>query len=706
MIKKGKPFHCFIASLLFYFLFLIPALYIFLPDPVYSSNIEIPADENNAFTLAKGLYNDGLFDLSAKQFNLFIKDYPDSQLIPDAYFYSAEGLYKAERYDEAVLQYGKILEMYPDFVKTDDIIKRIAECSKNVKDTEILLNTFKNIFERNPEKGYSSGIAYYYANLLYKKQKYNESLWIFERLAEKIPQGVPEDELFYKLGECLYRGGDFRLASEKWFHVIKKYPKSNFAEKALYNSGVLYFTEGDYKEARVRFEKLANSYPKSSLYVRAVYGVVWSLWREEMYEDAAQYLMTYEEKEVAYERDIVSAIEFLKEEDFAGAYDNLKKAIEERPDSKFKEDILWLMAGNSTEIGNLKESLSIYLQLINEFPDSKRIGEAYINAGKTYLNLQDIESAVNILRSYKEKYPSSMVFQKESGQDFFAVAKILEAIQTGENYIETGEADRAIELYRGLHDDTPEPLLKLLIKSKLMEVYLKKDMYKEFIEASFHFIEYEPVILEEKKENFADENTETAENHPALPSPLKGEGGGGVTSVLKSSGVISLYMTADALAKSGRSDKASELFKRVIDDYPDEKGFDAERLNIGLFFLKEKEYDSSFKSFMQVINNAEDNKLKAEAHFWLGETFQGSGRLEDAVIEYLKISYLYPENDMWAGTARFRAGEIFEMQGRADEAIMIYQKLSSKYKGDERGKFAAKRLEEIKKLRNKEQKPD
>lgn len=696
MIKKGKPFHCFIASLLFYFLFLIPALYIFLPDPVYSSNIEIPVDENNAFTLAKGLYNDGLFALSAKQFNLFIKDYPDSQLIPDAYFYSAEGLYKAERYDEAVLQYGKILEMSPDFAKTDDIIKRIAECSENVKDSEILLNIFKNIFERNPEKGYSSGAAYYYANLLYKKQRYNESLWIFERLAEKIPAGVPEDELFYKLGECLYRGGDFRTASERWFHVIKKYPKSNFAEKSLYNSGVLYFVEGDYKEARVRFEKLIKSYPKSSLYVRAVYGVVWSQWREEMYEDAARYLIAYEEREGAYERDIVSAIESFNKRDFISAYDKLKKAIEDRPDSKFKEDILWLMAVNSAEIGNLKESLSIYIQLINEFSDSKRIGEAYINAGKIYLSLQDIDSAVNILKSYKEKYPFSVISQKESGEDFSAVAKIFEAIQTGEDYLESGEADKTIELYKGLIDDNSEPILKLLINNRLREVYLHENMYKEYIEMSFSFIEYEPAILEERSEDL-----KPAKNVDTKQSIDKGE------IVHKTeSGVISLYMTADMLAKSGRTDKASELFKRVIDDYPDEKGFDAERLNIGLFFLKEKEYDLSFKSFMQVISSAEDDRLKVEAHFWLGETFQGSGRLEDAVIEYLKISYLYPENDMWAGTARFRAGEIFEMQGRVDEAILMYQKLSSKYKGDERGKFAVKKVEEIKKLRNKEQKPN
>lgn len=662
-------------------------LFFILPSSVYSANIEIPADENNAFTLAKGLYTDGLFDLSVKQFNLFIKDYPDSKLISDAYFYSAEGLYKTERYNEAVLQYGKILEMYPDFVKTDDIIKRIAECSKNVKDTEILLNIFKNIFERNPENGYSSGVAYYYANLLYKKQRYNESLWIFERLAEKIPAGVPEDELFYKLGECLYRGGDFRAASEKWFHVIKKYPKSNFAEKSLYNSGVLYFAEGDYKESRVRFEKLVNSYPEGSLFVKAVYGAVWSLWKEGLYENGGQYLIAHEEREGGVEKSIVFAIESFYKKEFADVNDKLKKVLEEKADIDFMEDIVWLMGRSAEETGDLKGALEIYLKIIKEFEMSRHIGEAYLNAGKIYLSFRDLGSAANILKLYTDKYPSSQSLQKDSGQDIFGGAKIFESILTGENYMETREADKAIELYQGLLDDTSEPLLKLLIKSKLREIYLKEDMYKEFIEASFHFMEYEPAILEERSEDLKPaKNVDTKQPIDKAEIINKAE-----------SGVISLYMTADALAKSGRSDKASELFKRVIDDYPDEKGFDAERLNIGLFFLKEKEYDLSIKSFMQVVNNAEDNKLKAEAHFWLGETFQGSGRLEDAVIEYLKISYLYPDNDMWAGTARFRVGEIFEMQGRVDEAVLMYQKLSSKYKGDERGKFATKRLKEIKK---------
>jgi TolA-binding protein len=688
MVKKEKPFHCFIASLLFYFFFLTSILYIFSPYPVYPANIDIPQPENNTFTLAKGLYNDGLYDLSVKQFNLFMKDYPDSKLISDAYFYSAEGMYKAERYDEAVLQYGKILEIYPDFVKTDEVIKRIAECSKNVDETEALINIFKNIFERNPEKGYSSGTAYYYANLLYKKKRYNESLWIFERLSEKIPPGIPEDELFYKLGECLYRGGGFRLASERWFHVIKKYPKSNFAEMSLYNLGVLYFIEGDYKESRVRFDKLINIYPESNLHVRAVYGVIWSMLKDGMDEDAAQRLIAHEERERVHEEDIISSIESFNEEDFTTAYDKLKKIIEERPDTELKDEILWFMGRSAEEIGNLKESLEIYQQLIREFPESHHIDDTYINAGKIYLNLRDFDSAVNILKSYREKYPSSNSPQPtvDKGVGF------LDIIREADNYLKSEETDRAVELYQKALDKPSEPLIKLLVKNKLREIYLQRNMYKEYIELSLHFINYEPSILEEKINDL--KSIKSDDKKQAI---AKAEN----TSKIES-GAISLYMTADMLSKSGRPDRASELFKRIINDYPDEMGIELERLNIGLFFLKEKEYDLSIKSFTQVINSTEDNKIRAEAHFWLGEALQGSGRLEDSVIEYLKVAYLYPENDLWSGTARFRAGEILEMQGRIEDAVLLYQKLAVKYKNDERGKFAVKKIEGIKKI--KEQK--
>lgn len=665
----------------------------------YSEAAEIPPHEKDMFTIAKNLYADGLLDMSIKQFDIFVKSYPESSLLSDAYLFMAEALRKGGRHKEAILIYGKILDKGP--AKADDIIKRIAESLKNImpgkgeeaKDDEMLLDIFADIFQRYPEKGYSTGIAYYYADSLYRKQRYNESLWIFERLAEKIPKDVPPDELFYKLGECYYRMGNLMSASEKWFYVVKKYPKSRFAEMSLYNSGVIYFSKGDYKEAMARFEKLTVNYPQSRLFKNAVYGIAWSLWKEEMHEDAIRHIGMYEEG--TEDNEIVSACEYFYKKDFVKAYEDAKKVFEKNPAVKYKDAALYLMGRSTEEMEDVRGALEYYLQLIKNFPGSSYAGESYIKAGKIYLSLRDFDSAINILKSYREKYPTnppSPPFGKMEAE-----GDLSDILQAGNNYYESGEVEKSIELYKSLLDKTSDILLNLLIKNKLRGIFLEKGMYREYIELSPDFNGYEPAILTMEsgegdlpKEEAGPEQDREA-SRPEIPL-RKIE-----------SNAMSLYMTADALAKSGRTEKALELFKRIIDEYQNEEGLDDERLNIGLFFLKGKEYDIAIKSFAQVINGSGDGKLKAEAHFWMGESLQNSDKLEDAALEYLKVVYLYPESDLWSGTARFRAGEIFEMQGRLSEAVLMYQKLALKYKNDERGKFAAKKIEEIRKIKTKPQ---
>ncbi|MBI3599848.1 MAG: tetratricopeptide repeat protein, partial [Nitrospinae bacterium] len=430
--------------------------------------------------------------MAIKQFDIFIRNYPDSPLLSDAYFFTAEALKKSGKYKEAVLIYGKILDKEP--AKADDIIKRIAESSKNIipggnkeiKDDEILLEIFADIFQRYPEKGYSTGLAYYYANSLYQRQRYNESLWIFERLAEKIPQGVPADELFYKLGECYYRTGNLRLASEKWFYVVKKYPKSKFAEMSLYNSGVIYFSEGDYKEAGARFEKLKINYPESSLFKKAVYGIAWSLWKEEMHEDAIKHISLYEEG--ADEKEIISACEYFYKKDFVKAYEDARKGFEKNPAVKYKDAALYLMGRSAEEMEDTGGALEYYLQLIKNFPKSAYAGEAYVKAGKIYLSLRDLDSAINILKSYREKNPTlRQNTEQDLSPDDFAISDIL---QIGNNYLEGGETEKAIELYRGILDNTSDPLLNILIRGRLRDIYIEKGMHSEYIELSPDFNSY------------------------------------------------------------------------------------------------------------------------------------------------------------------------------------------------------------------------
>lgn len=60
--------------------------------------------------------------------------------------------------------------------------------------------------------------------------------------------------------------------------------------------------------------------------------------------------------------------------------------------------------------------------------------------------------------------------------------------------------------------------------------------------------------------------------------------------------------------------------------------------------------------------------MQAEVLFYQAEVDHSSGRLQEALDTYLRLAYLYPEQNIWAVTALYRAALIYESAGRYDSA--------------------------------------
>src|SRR5215467_14555749 len=59
-------------------------------------------------------YNGGNMDLARQEFNDYIKNYPNTDLAGNAYFYLAEMDYRAGKYPDAVKNYDLVLQTFPD----------------------------------------------------------------------------------------------------------------------------------------------------------------------------------------------------------------------------------------------------------------------------------------------------------------------------------------------------------------------------------------------------------------------------------------------------------------------------------------------------------------------------------------------------------------------------------------------------------------
>ena len=95
-------------------------------------------------------YNGGNTDLAKQEFSDYVKNYPNTDLSGNAYFYLAEMDFKAGNYPDAISGYDKVLQNFPDGNKaaSAELKKGLAQIEAGQKDSGIA--TLRHVVQRYP----------------------------------------------------------------------------------------------------------------------------------------------------------------------------------------------------------------------------------------------------------------------------------------------------------------------------------------------------------------------------------------------------------------------------------------------------------------------------------------------------------------------------------------------------------------------------
>lgn len=95
-------------------------------------------------------YNGGNADLAKQEFSDYVKNYPNTDLSGNAYFYLAELAFKAGDYPGAIGGYDKVLQNFPDGNKaaSAELKKGLAQIEAGQKDSGIA--TLRHVVQRYP----------------------------------------------------------------------------------------------------------------------------------------------------------------------------------------------------------------------------------------------------------------------------------------------------------------------------------------------------------------------------------------------------------------------------------------------------------------------------------------------------------------------------------------------------------------------------
>jgi hypothetical protein len=90
------------------------------------------------------------------------------------------------------------------------------------------------------------------------------------------------------------------------------------------------------------------------------------------------------------------------------------------------------------------------------------------------------------------------------------------------------------------------------------------------------------------------------------------------------------------------------------------------RLRMALLYQQRKEYKSAQAELLTMWEQRASmtTALQAETLFWLGEGEYAMGDADKALDYYLKLAWMYPQENIWCLTAMYRASLIYEKRGK------------------------------------------
>lgn len=142
--------------------------------------------------------------------------------------------------------------------------------------------------------------------------------------------------------------------------------------------------------------------------------------------------------------------------------------------------------------------------------------------------------------------------------------------------------------------------------------------------------------------------------------------------------------------------KAIAAYEIILERWGDQELEASTIFDIAFCHFRDRKYANASEMFNRAIPLLDDNQLKAEAQYWIGESFFGMEQYEMAVSEFLKVGYNYSQYTQWAASAELKAGEAYQRLNKLDNAARIYERIISKYgRSSQWGQEAEKRLRNL-----------
>lgn len=436
--------------------------------------------------LAEAFYYEGNYQKAADYYALYFNT--PSQVTRDDYYAYGYCLYKTGEFDKAIIQFNRV-------VNENDELSQIAllnmgDCYLKTEKFKHAQNAFKNASQFDYNEVIKEKAFFNYAKLSYQLSfdPFDEAIQAFESYLDSYPHSDKKDEAYIFLLNVYMKTKNYQSALE----VIEKIRYPDYKVKSAYQLAVYniavefyqqkkyddalrmfqfvskydfekvtlaesYFWQGELKFKKKNYRGAVESYAKfiaasqafqSEYFSRAYYGQAYAQLKLKAYTKALEnyhqfiqfdkrknvklnadaeqrigdiyFLQKKYSQAISYYTTALSKSDFDKDyvlfqiamaqgymEDLDAKVLTLHRLIDEMPESVYRPQAMFEIGNTYFEMENYQSALEIMEDLEATYPSSKLLAESYLKRGLIYIKLQDYDSSKDAFLYVFENYPNS-----------------------------------------------------------------------------------------------------------------------------------------------------------------------------------------------------------------------------------------------------------------------------------------------------------
>lgn len=524
-------------------------------------------------------------------------------------------------------------------------------------------------FERIKQIGdtYRDASAYYVAYIDYADGKYNKALIEFEELSDK--PGFGEQSAYY-ITQIHFIQNKYQAAVKSGETLLEQYPDSPNNTEVYRILGNSYYHLGQESKATrwlSRYVEQASHPLRGDLYLLGV-----CLYNQGRYDEAIQNFGKTVDMDDSLMQNAYLYLGqcYLKTGDKNNARMAFEAAATSRYDEQIREVSLYNYALLIHETGftGFGESVSIFEDFLNDFPNSQYADKVNDYLVETYLTTKNYDAALASIE--KIKHPSTKILEaKQSilfqlGTEAFTNIRMDEAINyfsqaiqmgvydsdarndayfwRGESYYRKGDYGKAISDFRTYLANTSGQSSETyaLANYNLGYCYFKQQAYDD---ALSRFRQYVGQVSDQHTASVADAYNRIGDclYHNRQFAAAE-ENYNRAAQLLPAAGDYSLYQKGFVLGLQKDYQGKIREMDRLVKEFPESQYVDDALFEKGRSYVLLNNNKAAAQSFDELIRRFPESSLARKAGVQLGLIYFNENQLEKAADTYKQVISRYP----------------------------------------------------------------